>query len=120
MWSAAAGWYPHHRPNRGALPCWLSLTIVLAFYSTSEISFTIAFFNEFSDPHPLSFLNYIIDVLFLVNVILHFSTGYAERGEKVLDRESIVYYPHLQGVLEMACCINRHHPGRHRLQPTRT
>ena len=86
---------------------WLSLVIMLAFYSTSEVSFTIAFFNDFSTHHSLASLNYVIDVFFFVNVVVHFHTGYIHNGEKVLDRESIVqHYTHsIQGVLEMAACV---------------
>ena len=105
--NAEKGKVPITDPTSLRYRVWLALICLLSFYSTSEISFSIAFANEFSSFHPLAALNYVIDIFFLFNVMLHFRTGYIEHGEKVLDGKSIVrHYTHsVQGILEIIACI---------------
>lgn len=96
-------------PESSHYRMWLSLMCILTFWSSSECTFTIAFFEAYSRYYALLPLTYLIDVCFAINVLIHFRTGYFESssGAKVLERTRIMrhYARSVRGVAEVAAAL---------------
>ena len=88
---------------------WLMLIITLAFWSASEATYLIAFFDHFTGSYiAILPLAYVIDMLFIMNVVLHFRTGYFDgNGAKILDRSQVFWHygRSVCGVAEMAAAL---------------
>ena len=69
---------------------WITCMILCAAFSTSTTGYYQAFYDIFSSFHSVYVAEWIVDGLFVLNLVVHFNTGYIDaEGNKVMSLKKI-------------------------------
>ena len=77
-------------PESRSYLLWITFMIFCAAFSTSTTGYYQAFYDIFSSFHGVYVAEWVIDGLFVLNLVVHFNTGYVDaEGTKVMSLKKI-------------------------------
>lgn len=77
-------------PESVRYQAWLLILIFLGAFSVSTTAYYQSFSDLFSRFHAIFIIDWLVDLMFAANIVLHFSVGYVdEEGLKVMCRKAV-------------------------------